>query len=69
MACGWVQEVFQVVQGRRLRVRFKAKTRPLEAEVPGTPAGHFVLTVHVLQDSVFTKYQSEMRWACGATSR
>ncbi|GAQ89772.1 RNA ligase [Klebsormidium nitens] len=56
-----LQEVFQVVQGRRMRVRFKAKTRPLEEDVPGTPAGSFVLTVHVLQDSVFTKYQSEMR--------
>lgn len=58
-----MQEVFHVLQGRRLKVRFKAKTRPLLEGVPGTPRGHFVLTVHVLQDSVFQKYQNELRWA------
>lgn len=50
-----------MVHARRLRVRFKAKARPLAEPVPGTPRGTFTLTVHVLQDSVFSKYQSEMR--------
>lgn len=56
-----MQEVFDVLKARRLRVRFKAKSRPFSEELPGPLRGHFALTVHVLQDSVFQKYQNEMR--------
>lgn len=53
-----LQEMIRVIQERNMKVRFPCCVKGIDTK---EQKAHFKLTVHVLDDFVFRKYQKEMR--------